>query len=501
MRVYVRKMLRGLLLACVLLLLPCTAAKAAGYSQTYMIPQKNGKGYIGYEYVPELSGKAKIKSVKWSVSDKKKIALTTGKNSLYATVVYKKTGTTKVTRAVRLKNGKTVKSTYVFRVYAKNSWFKVNGHTYYYLKDGSYASDKWIGSRYVNEYGHWDAHFQKTPKGIRYRNPDGTYAGAEWVQSSDGNEYYFDSNGIMAADTWIDGVYVQKDGKKKSGLVNTENGWKLQDYSWGWGEDEEEPSYASNCWLRLNGRQVYFDSQGNMVKNGWQKIDNGFYYFDAAGYLVTEKWIDGYYVNENGTRVKNQRVGDYYVGKNGKKITNRWVKSYYVNSSGKIMKNRWIKGSYVGLNGKKIAKMRYASGKTAVNGACIPVTKSQLKKLVSTAEKQLGKPYIWGGNGPDGFDCSGFVNYCYRALGYSLPRTTYYLYNSGVNIDPLDVSEWQVGDLLVNQGDINGGSAGHVVMYIGNGRVIHCTSGGVQFGDAQAFAGRYARVRRLLYVK
>ncbi len=46
------------------------------------------------------------------------------------------------------------------------------------------------------------------------------------------------------------------------------------------------------------------------------------------------------------------------------------------------------------------------------------------------AEAQAGKPYIWGGTGPWGFDCSGLVMSAWRHAGITLPRTTYEMLSS-----------------------------------------------------------------------
>ena len=44
--------------------------------------------------------------------------------------------------------------------------------------------------------------------------------------------------------------------------------------------------------------------------------------------------------------------------------------------------------------------------------------------VVKCAEKQLGKPYVAGGAGPNNFDCSGLVIYCYKKAGMSIPRVS-----------------------------------------------------------------------------
>jgi peptidoglycan DL-endopeptidase CwlO len=53
------------------------------------------------------------------------------------------------------------------------------------------------------------------------------------------------------------------------------------------------------------------------------------------------------------------------------------------------------------------------------------VTYTQRVAALHWAESQVGKPYIYGGTGPYGYDCSGLVYAAYRRVGLTLPRTTY----------------------------------------------------------------------------
>jgi cell wall-associated NlpC family hydrolase len=63
------------------------------------------------------------------------------------------------------------------------------------------------------------------------------------------------------------------------------------------------------------------------------------------------------------------------------------------------------------------------------------------------AERQAGKPYLFGGTGPWGFDCSGLVQAAYARAGITLPRTTYQMLASGhLHFEP--VSQARRGDLV-----------------------------------------------------
>ncbi|OIJ97176.1 hypothetical protein BIV24_07240 [Streptomyces colonosanans] len=84
---------------------------------------------------------------------------------------------------------------------------------------------------------------------------------------------------------------------------------------------------------------------------------------------------------------------------------------------------------------------------------------------VAAARSALGHPYVWGANGPAGFDCSGLMQWSYAHAGIGLPRTSQQQRYAGRHV-PL--SEARPGDLVVYRND-----ASHVAMYVGNGMVIH----------------------------
>ncbi|MFD5638208.1 NlpC/P60 family protein [Streptomyces sp. NPDC127077] len=84
---------------------------------------------------------------------------------------------------------------------------------------------------------------------------------------------------------------------------------------------------------------------------------------------------------------------------------------------------------------------------------------------VAAARSALGRPYVWGANGPGGFDCSGLMQWSYEHAGVGLPRTSQAQRFAGRQI-PL--SQARPGDLVTYRSD-----ASHVGMYVGNGQVIH----------------------------
>jgi cell wall-associated NlpC family hydrolase len=96
---------------------------------------------------------------------------------------------------------------------------------------------------------------------------------------------------------------------------------------------------------------------------------------------------------------------------------------------------------------------------------------------IAFAEGQLGKPYQWGGTGPDAFDCSGLVMEAYRAAGVDIPRTSQEQWRWGPRVNPKQV---QPGDLVFFiGGDGTRTAPGHVGLVIGGGMMIESPAPGL----------------------
>jgi len=95
-------------------------------------------------------------------------------------------------------------------------------------------------------------------------------------------------------------------------------------------------------------------------------------------------------------------------------------------------------------------------------------------KIVTEAQKHLGKPYKYGATGPKNFDCSGFVYAVHKNFGIAIPRTS--LDQSQIRGYRLSKRELRVGDIIFfdtsSKGHVN-----HSGIYLGNSKFIHASSG------------------------
>ena len=95
---------------------------------------------------------------------------------------------------------------------------------------------------------------------------------------------------------------------------------------------------------------------------------------------------------------------------------------------------------------------------------------------IAFARRQVGKPYLWGGTGPEAYDCSGLVMMAYRSAGVSIPRTSQQQWAVEHHVTSL-----QVGDLVFYRGYLAPSESppGHVALYIGGGKIAEAYGAGV----------------------
>ncbi len=104
------------------------------------------------------------------------------------------------------------------------------------------------------------------------------------------------------------------------------------------------------------------------------------------------------------------------------------------------------------------------------------VADPRIQKFLDVALSLQGKPYIWSDEGPDSFDCSGYVYYCLNQAGYSVGRSTANTYSGKADWQYVDRNALQPGDLMFYWSGSKPNYIGHVGIYLGNGYHIHASS-------------------------
>ena len=244
--------------------------------------------------------------------------------------------------------------TYYFQSngYVKTGWLLLNNSWYMFNADGSMITG-WHGDYYFDENGKMKAN---TFVEGYYLGADGKYVKNQWIKDG-GKDYFMDANGKAKKNAWQGAYYLGKDG------VMLTNAFTPDGYYVG-----ADGAYVRNQKVTVDGKVYYLNADGKVAKNQW----SGDYYLDGNGNVVKNKWIGNYwcgedgkyvksswvdnnksYVNENGVYLTNQWIGDYYVNGSGVKVTNAWVGSYWCGSDGKYMKSSWVDNNkyYVGANG------------------------------------------------------------------------------------------------------------------------------------------------------
>ena len=215
------------------------------------------------------------------------------------------------------------------------------------------------------------------------------------------------------------------------------------------------------------------------TSNGWSKINyNGSTGYVSSQYLQSTKPSSSSssetsqtvkYVNT--TSGLNMRTGPatsyakittiaYGQSVNVLSTSNGWSKINYSGSTG------YVSSQYL-QSTKPSSSSSSNSGSTSVS--------SSASSVIAYAKTLLGKPYVWGAQGPNSFDCSGFTYYVFKnKAGIVLPRTSSAQSKYGTSVG---WSNLKAGDLMFfDTNGANNGQVSHVGLYIGNGQMIHASS-------------------------
>jgi cell wall-associated NlpC family hydrolase len=146
--------------------------------------------------------------------------------------------------------------------------------------------------------------------------------------------------------------------------------------------------------------------------------------------------------------------------------------------------------------------VRFDDRAASVSGARRGSASATASSVLATADDYVGTKYVWGGSTPNGFDCSGFVQYVFRRHGIELPRTSRQQAQVGRTVTT-SLASLRVGDLMFFATD--GQRIDHIAIYAGNDEIIHSSSsgGGVGYDNltskrGQWFADHHVKTRRVI---
>jgi cell wall-associated NlpC family hydrolase len=115
------------------------------------------------------------------------------------------------------------------------------------------------------------------------------------------------------------------------------------------------------------------------------------------------------------------------------------------------------------------------------------LSSAQLTKFLTAAMSRIGMPYVWGGDGPKVFDCSGLVQWSLRQAGVVMPRVAADQARTG---PLLKLTQLQPGDLLFYHTDPTAPSyISHVAIYVGNGMMLQAPEPGMDVEIVKADFG------------
>ena len=213
-----------------------------------------------------------------------------------------------------------------------------------YLKaDGKPATKQWL--------------FDQTHQNWFYLKDDGQRAENGWLTVA-GKDYYFDANGILATNTWVNQYYVNANGAK------AKDQWLFDQERQSWLYLKADGQRAKNEWISQGQEKYYLKEDGKMAKDEWVTQGENQYYINSQGKMLKSTWLGKNYLSENGNKVKQGWIYDdnysswFYIQQDGTYAENGWQtidgKDYHFKSGGYLSTERWIDRFYVAKSGAKL---------------------------------------------------------------------------------------------------------------------------------------------------
>lgn len=326
-------------------------------------------------------------------------------------------------------------------IYVRNDWYEINGDKYYFDGNGYLLTNQWINDEYlVDENGKLITNFWYEEKGkTYYLGPDGKYYKGD-IFEIDGKEYNFDDAGVLIKGT----VYVDKNDENRTTLI-----------------DQRGIIIRKEGLYELPVGKFYVDKDGYVIVNGWKNIDGTDRYFGELGMLVdhgfalakdvkkstdseAQKWC--YIKDESGksTIVKNDWVKDagkwYYAGDDGVLLCNEWEKidgeEYYFKDQCDMAVNEFVDGTYYVDENGKKVK----NVEKSIEGVSytFDANGKANKKIVSKTENSNWKLYTYTNTG------NKYITgkYYYETTFLNSEKTTSYSTNryiASFNVDKNDI--------------------------------------------------------------
>ena len=241
-----------------------------------------------------------------------------------------------------------------------DKWIQSSGRWWYRHADGSYTRSGWeyIGGKwyYFDQNGWMVTGWQKVKGSWYYMESNGAMVSSDWKWINS-KCYYFDKNGKMAANTWIDGSYVDASGAWVKDKKQEPDKWIRSSGRWWYRHGDgtytrsdweyignkwyyfDQNGWMITGWQKVSGSWYYMESNGARVADGWKWINNKCYYFDKNGKMAADTWIDGSYVDASGVWIKDKKQEPENVTKTGwVQYSGHWM---YYNTDGSYVKSNW----------------------------------------------------------------------------------------------------------------------------------------------------------------